>query len=102
MGVKNNRPRGRLDSQSFVDQESFLDEAFRGEYSAGNLIYKGFSRPGSLTSEPVWQIAKISYSGSSVTAIQWPCKEDAAGAVSPIASSDYEFIWDDRATYTYV
>jgi hypothetical protein len=67
---------------------------FRGEYSASNLIYKGYARPGTATSAAGWQIAKITYSGSNVTQIDWP---ESGG----IPSSEFNFVWDDRASYTY-
>lgn len=90
-------PRARVDTQGIVNQDSFLDEAFRGEYSGTNLIYKGFARPGTLTSAPFWQIAKLAYDGSNnVLSIKWPLNSEGA------SSNFYEFIWDDRATYTYI
>lgn len=94
----NNRPIGRLDAQGRLNQESFTDEAFLGDYQGGvNLIYKGFARAGAATSNDVWQISKLSYdANNNITAIQWP--QNSFGA----ASNDYEFVWDDRATYTYV
>ena len=76
-------------------QNTYFDTAFQGEYSGSNLIYKGLARPGSPTSAAVWQIAKLTYSGNNVTAIQWPI--NSSGAVS----TDYEFIWDNRASLTY-
>jgi hypothetical protein len=92
-----NRPTGKVDPQGQLAQDSFLDEAFLGDYLSGmNLIYKGYARPGSSTSAAVWQIAFITYDGNNnVTAIQWP--QNASG----IASSDYEFVWASRAGYTY-
>ena len=92
-----NRPVGYLDSQGRVIPDSFNDIAFQGEYTGTNLIYKGHSRPGSSTASAVWQIAKLSYDGSNnLLTIKWP--EDANGH----ASNDYAFVWDNRATYTYV
>jgi len=95
--VTNNRPTGKLDPQGQLAQDSFLDEAFLGDYLSGtNLIYKGYARVGSLTSAPVWQIAFITYDGNNnVLSIQWP--QNASGN----ATNDYEFIWANRASYTY-
>jgi hypothetical protein len=91
-----NRPFGRLDAQGRVIPDSFADEAFQGEYSGTNLIYKGFARPGASTSAAVWQIAFLTYDGSNnLLSIQWP--QDANGH----ASNDYQFIWANRASYTY-
>lgn len=91
-----NRPLARKDSQSNVIPRSFDDEAFLGDYTGTNLIYKGFARPGSATSVAVWQIAKMAYDGSNnLLSIKWP--QDANGN----ANNDYQFIWDNRATLTY-
>ena len=90
-----NRPLGMLDAQGELIQDSFDYESFLGEYSGTNLIYSGYARPGSLTSAGVCQISKQTYDGNgNVTAVQWP-------QVNGIASADYQFIWDNRATYTY-
>lgn len=93
-----NRPRALIDTDGRAIMDSFNDEEFRGDYMGGtNLIYKGFARPGASTAEDVWQIAKLTYDGNNnITAIQWP--RNSSGAVS----NDYEFAWDDRASYTYV
>lgn len=91
-----NRPFGRLDAQGRVIPDSFSDLAFQGEYSGTDLIYKGFARPGSVTTDPVWQIAKCTYDGShNLLTITWP--QDANGH----ASNDYQFQWSQRGTYTY-
>lgn len=93
-----NRPRALIDTDGRAIDHTYYDEEFRGDYLAGtNLIYKGFARPGSPTTEPVWQIAYMTYDANdNITSIQWP--RNSAGAVS----NDYEFIWDNRAAYTYV
>ena len=90
------QPTLKKDPNSQTIQESYLAELkFRGEYSAGNLIYKGYARPGAATSDDVWQIAKLTYSGSDLTQVDWA--QDSNG----IASADYKFIWDNRATYNF-
>ena len=95
--VYTNRPVVKTDGNLRPIYASVDDLAFRGDYTSTNLIYKGFARPGSDTSSPVWQIAFITYDGSNnITAVQWPL--NASGA----ASSEYEFIWDNRADYTFV
>jgi len=93
-----NRPFNRLDAQNYVIYDSVDDLAFLGDYLAGtNLIYKGFARPGSSTANAVWQIAKLAYDGNNnVISIKWPLTSDG------VASNDYEFIWANRASYTYV
>lgn len=91
-----NRPMGRKDAQGNLNPDFFSDEAFQGQYSGTNLIYKGFARPGALTSALVWQIAFLTYDGSNnLLTITWP--QDANGH----ATNDYQFSWDLRATYTY-
>lgn len=91
-----NRPFGKLDAQGRVIPGSFGDLAFRGDYTGTNLIYKGLARVGSLTSAPVWQIAKLAYDGSNnLLSVTW-----AQNSYS-VATNDYQFIWDNRASYTY-
>lgn len=101
------RPLGLTDTNFQVDQNTFSDEEFRGQYAGTNLTYKGFARPGASTAEPVWQIAFLTYDGSNnVLTIQWPLRKvnpwDATSADTNAPSNDYEFIWDDRTSYTYV
>ena len=92
-----NRPQGFENNNGIFIPDSFSDEAFHGEYDANsNLIFKGFARPGALTSASVWQIAKLTYLNGNVIMIQWPINNVGA------ASNDYEFIWDNRNTYTYI
>lgn len=90
--------RANISPQGIPSQDSFIDEAFQGDYQGGlNLIYKGFARPGSLTSAPVWQLAKLTYDGNNnVTMIQWPLNS------SGLASNAYEFVFNDRTSYTYI
>lgn len=91
-----NRPMARRDAQGNIIPQSFEDEAFQGEYSGTDLIYKGFARPGASTTTAVWQIAKLTYDGShNLLSITWP--QDANGH----ASNDYQFQWSIRGTYTY-
>lgn len=91
-----NRPLGQKDAQGLWIPDSWEWLAFQGQYAGTNLIYKGFARPGSSTSAPVWQIAFMTYDGSNnILTITWP--QNSFGA----ASSDFEFIWANRATYTY-
>lgn len=90
-------PLLKVDAQGRAIQDSSDDLAFQGDYSGGdNLIYSGFARPGGVVSAPVWQISKHAYDGNNnITSTTWP--EDGNGH----ASSEYIFVWDDRATYTY-
>ena len=96
MATEKTRPIGRLDAQGRVIPDSFLDESFRGEYTGIDLIYAGFARPGASESAAVWQITKMAYDGANnIVSIKWP--QTAGG----IPSNDYEFIWANRATYTF-
>ena len=96
MNAKNNRPRPLISPQGSVIPDSFENEAFRGEYDGSdNLIYAGYARPGATEGESVWLLFKMTYSGSNLTEIKWPINADGG------VSSDYEFSWTDRATYTY-
>lgn len=88
----------KRDAQQNVIQETFYaDMAFRGEYDGdGFLIYKGYARPGAAEGAAVWQIAFLENDASgNVTSITWPEADNGA------ASSEYNFSWTDRATYTY-
>lgn len=98
----NNRPQARKDSQGFVNDEFFLEESFRGEYTGDNIIYAGFAKPGADEGSLVWQISFFTYTGDNLISIQWPKKLDENGDSVGPASNDYEFSWTDRASYTYV
>jgi hypothetical protein len=90
------RPLGRLDADGRANPYSYNDNAFRGQYSGSNLIYKGEARPGASESALVWQIALLAYDGSgNVTSITWP--QNGFG----VASNDFAFSWTNRASYTY-
>lgn len=91
-----NRPFGRLDAQGRVIPSSYDDMAYQADLDDGDyIVYAGYARPGASTEAAVWQIRKYTYSSSTVVGITWP--EDVNGA----ASNDYEFVWADRADYTY-
>lgn len=92
-----NNPYIKLDSNGRAIQDSSDDMAFRGDYDvSNNLIYSGFARPGASEDSLVWQISKHTYDGSNnMTSSTWP--QNANGG----ASSEYQFSWTNRATYTY-
>lgn len=93
---KATRPEGRLDGQGRVIPSTYDNLAFRGEYSSSNMIYAGFARAGAATNAAVWQISKMTYDvAGNVLSITWP--ENQYGE----PSTEYEFIWDDRASLTY-
>jgi hypothetical protein len=51
--------------------------------------YLGTAAPGAATSDPVWRIQRLSYSGNDLTV------EFAEG------NAEYDNVWDDRAGLTY-
>lgn len=92
-----NRPVkfGANDRREYIVQES--EVALRAQNDgSGNPIYIGRAKPGTLTSVTKWQIQFLVWdANNSVTSVTWPQNSDGK------ASSDYEFEWDDRVTYTY-
>jgi hypothetical protein len=92
-----NRPYGKKDAQGQLIPSTFDELAFRGDDTSGTtLTYKGWARIGSATSAAVWKIQKLTYDASgNILTITWP--QTTAG----IATSEYQFIWDNRASLTY-
>lgn len=92
-----NRPYkfGQNDRREYIVQNS--EVALRCENDAnGNVIYVGRAKVGTATSDDMWQIVYLTYDGNNaVTSATWPQNDEG------IASSAYEYVWDDRATYTY-
>jgi hypothetical protein len=86
-----------LDGQHQLNQTSYLYTAYRGDATGGpNLIYIGIARPGALTSNPVWQIRKLAYDANNNVISMTYAQNPAADAIA-----EFEFIWDNRAGYTY-
>lgn len=95
------RPIVKLDAQhrEINKYNTPIDDlAYQGDNTSGTtIIYKGWARPGTATSVEEWKISKYAYDVSgNVTSITWP--EISSG----IASSDFVFEWDNRASYTYI
>lgn len=91
-----NRPMARKDAQGNIILPSFGDMAQRYDLDGGaNVVYKGLARPGAVEGSLVWQIQKMAYSGSTVTSVTWP--QNPSG----VASSEFQFSWTARASYTY-
>ena len=92
-----NRPfkYGEKDRREFIVQDS--EVALRAQNDAnGNPIYIGRAKVGTPTSEAKWQIQFLAWdANNSVTSVTWP--QNAEG--NP--SGNYEFEWDERASYTY-
>lgn len=92
--VNSTTPVLKKDQEHNLIQDSYQERAFNGEYATSNLIYEGYAKPGTPTSAAAWQIAKHTYTGSNRTATQWP-------QIGGVGSSEYSFVWDNRASYTY-
>jgi hypothetical protein len=92
-----NRPLkyGAMDRKEYISEDS--EVALRAQNdSNGNPVYLGRAKPGVLTSETKWQIRFLTYDANQgVTSVTWPQDDDG------LASSDYIFEWDERASYTY-
>ena len=92
-----NRPFkfGANDRKEFIVQES--EVALRAQNDAnGNPIYIGRAKVGTATSDDKWQVQFLTWDANeSVTTVEWP--QDAL--TNP--SSQYAFVWDDRAGLTY-
>ena len=68
-----------------------LDQIYIPDYDgSNNPIYICKARPGALTSEPLWQIRKCTWTGTNLNTLKW-----AEG------SNAYIFIADDRGSYTF-
>lgn len=92
-----NRPfkYGDRDRRQYIVQDSEVALQAQNDGN-GNPIFLGRAKAGTATSDPMWQIRAIAYDGNQgVTDVTWP-QNDAGNA-----SAEYEFIWDDRAGYTY-
>lgn len=91
-----NRPFkwGERDRREFIVQDS--EVAYRAQNNGnGDPIYVGRAKVGTTDAEAKWQIWFVEYDGNNaVDSITWP-------QVDGIASSDYQFVWDDRAAYTF-
>lgn len=60
----------------------------------GSVIYKGLAPVGSLLSDPVWRIQRITLSGGDVS-VQWAVQGGEA-------SSAFAFVWSDHANLEYL
>jgi len=64
--------------------------------ASGNVVYLGRAKVGTLTSEPKWQISYYTWdANNSLLTLTWP------EGIDNLASSEFEFIFDNRAIYTY-
>ena len=94
---RTNRPFkwGPNDRREFISTNGEVALRIQNDGS-GNAIYVGRALVGTATSDAKWQISFLAYdSNNAPTSQTWP--QNSAGN----ASADYEFVWDDRLTYTY-
>lgn len=93
-----NRPNsfGDRDRRTYITYKSELEIRCEND-GDGNPIYIGRAKAGTGEDEAKWQISFHTWDANqSLTSKQWPINAENA------ASTDYEFVWDDRASYTYV
>lgn len=92
-----NRPFkfGARDRREFIVSNGEI--AIRAQNDGnGNPLYLGFAKVGTLNSEAKWQISFHVWDGNdSLTSRTWPQN------ASSNASSEYEFVWNDRTSQTY-
>lgn len=92
-----NRPLkwGPLDRREYIVSNGEVAIQIENDAS-GNAIYIGRAKAGTLTTEDKWQISYQTYDANdALLTKEWP--ENSEGN----ASTEYEFIWDDRAGYTF-
>lgn len=93
-----NRPYkyGAKDRREFIVSNG--EVAIQAQNDAnGNVLFLGKARVGSATSAAVWQISFHAWdANNSLTSQTWPQNLDEGNA-----SAEYEFVWDDRAGFTY-
>jgi len=58
-------------------------------YIADGLRYLGHARPGSLNSDPVWQIQRLDYADGKVVAVRFA------------ANAAFSQVWDNREALVY-
>lgn len=80
---------------SFINQEKqAISDLYQHQFEYTNtsfVVYKGDADPGRAVSATGWRISKFTYDANwNVTGIQW-----ASG------TADFQFVWNDRANYTY-
>ena len=92
-----NRPfkYGARDRREFIVSDG--EVAIQAQNDAnGNVLYLGKAKVGTLTSEAKWQSSFHAWdANNSLTSQTWPQNDEGN------ASAEYEFVYDDRATYTY-
>lgn len=85
-------PYGNNNLSGVIGVDAYSESALRIEYDgSSNPIYIGIAEPGTAPGSNGWQIRKLTFDGSgNMTAMQY------AGG-----SSEFIFIWDNRASLSY-
>ena len=92
-----NRPLnyGPKNRREFIVENSEVTMRMQNDGN-GNPIYIGRAKVGTLTSDDRWQISFHTYDGNDALLTRvWAENTDSN------ASSEYEFIWDDRVALVY-
>lgn len=92
-----NRPfkYGPMDRREFIVSNGEISIRCENDGN-GNPIYIAKAKSGTATTESKWQISKQTYDANdSLLTKTWPQNSDGK------ASTEFEFVYDDRATYTY-
>ncbi len=92
-----NRPLkyGEKDRREYIVENSEVTMRMQNDGS-GNPIFIGRAKVGSETSVAKWQISFQTYDGNDALLTKvYPENGDS------VPSSEYEFIWDNRAALTY-
>lgn len=93
-----NRPLsyGTQDRRTYITYKSELE--IRCENDAnGNPIYIGRAKVGTDEADDKWQISKHTWDANqSLLTKKWPTNTEGE------VTANYEFVWQDRAIYTYV
>lgn len=98
MDYLQNRPFkfGPKDRVEFIVYNSETAILCENDAVTGNPIYIGRAKVGSSQTDAVWQISFHTYDASgSLTSKEWPISSLGA------ESTNYEFQWSLRNTYTY-
>lgn len=97
MSGDQNRPfsYGVNDRRTFITYKSEMEIRCQNDAN-GNPIYIGRAKAGTSESDDKWNISYHTWDGNnSLTGKYWPQNSEGN------ASTDYEFVWDSRAGYTY-
>ena len=93
--TRGTRPLLKLDAQGNIIPDVTGNMQWNAEYSGTTMIYYAESRPGTADDATGWRIMKYTYAAGI------PVKKTFASSNPGVvqASSDFDFIWDSRASY---